>query len=160
MKGLSPGDVLEYSVRCRIAKPLIPGQFWAEYNFERNESVMKETLEISVPAAREIKFKNRGPAYVLATEGDRRIYRWTHSNPTPKNKDDEASATWKLVRGRKDPPDVLLSSFKSWDELGRWYESLQQERVKPSPEIAAKAAVLGRAHAPGELCGRKRSTSD
>jgi hypothetical protein len=112
VKGLSPGDVLEYSVRSRIAKPPIPGQFWAEYSFERNESVMNETLEISVPAAREIKFKNRGPGYVLSTEGDRRTYRWTHSNPNPKNKDDEAGATWKLARGGKEPSRCASEQFQ------------------------------------------------
>jgi len=29
-------------------------------------------------------------------------------------------------------PDLQLSSYQSWDEVGRWYASLQRDRVKPS----------------------------
>ena len=40
------------------------------------------------------------------------------------------------------PADVQISTFQSWAEVGQWYGSLQQERVKPTPEILAKAAEL------------------
>jgi tetratricopeptide (TPR) repeat protein len=40
------------------------------------------------------------------------------------------------------PPDVLVTSFRTWEEVGRWYEGLQQEKIQPSPEIKAKAEEL------------------
>jgi tetratricopeptide (TPR) repeat protein/transglutaminase-like putative cysteine protease len=143
VKGLTPGDVLEYSFRLTVTKPLVPDQFWMEYEFEHDQVVMLESLEVSVPAGREIKVKNRGPKYEMKDQGGRRIYRWTSSNPVRKEENDEdEGAAWKQARGQQDQPDVLLSSFRSWDEIGHWYDDLQRERVKPTTDIQAKAAEL------------------
>jgi tetratricopeptide (TPR) repeat protein len=35
-----------------------------------------------------------------------------------------------------------MSSFSSWDQVARWYDGLQEERVKPTAEITAKATEL------------------
>src|SRR5207302_7412605 len=40
------------------------------------------------------------------------------------------------------PPAIQISTFKSWEEVGRWWSGLEQERVAPTPEIRAKAAEL------------------
>src|SRR5439155_19949520 len=58
VKGLSPGDVLEYQFRSQLQKPLAPGQFWSEYNFVREGIALDEKLEVSVPRARAIKYKS------------------------------------------------------------------------------------------------------
>jgi len=78
---LRPGDVLEYKFVHTIASPLAPGQFWTSYSFAEKGIVLDETLEINVPKDRLIKLKTK-PGYDPKTtdEGDRRIYRWTHSN--------------------------------------------------------------------------------
>jgi tetratricopeptide (TPR) repeat protein len=143
VKGLATGDVLEYSVQVRGTKALIPGQFWVNYEFEHDEVVIEETLKISVPSERAIKLKNRGPKFQVSTEGNRRIYNWTYSNPKRKpDSENDEGVQWKQARGLQDQPDILVSSFTSWDEVGQWYEGLQRERVRPSPEIEAKAAEL------------------
>ena len=143
VKGLATGDVLEYSSRVSVTKPLVPGQFWVNYEFNHNQVVTDETLKISLPAERPIKIKNRGPEFQVRTEGNRRIYSWIYSNPKRKpDSDNDEGAEWKQARGLKDQPDILLSSFTSWDEVGQWYEGLERDRVKPTPEIQAKAAEL------------------
>jgi len=40
VKGLGPGDVLEYRVHWQRTKPLAPGQFWLEYNFAHDGIVL------------------------------------------------------------------------------------------------------------------------
>ncbi|HEX8810815.1 MAG TPA: tetratricopeptide repeat protein, partial [Terracidiphilus sp.] len=35
-----------------------------------------------------------------------------------------------------------ISSFQTWDEIGRWYWSLQQDRIEPTAAIRAKAEEL------------------
>ena len=143
VKGLATGDTLEYSVGVHVTKPLVPGQFWVNYEFEHDQVVIEETLKISVPEARAIKIKSRGPKFQVSAEGNRRTYSWAYSNPKRKaESEDDEGAEWKQARGLKDQPDVLFSSFNSWDEVGQWYESLQRERVKPTPDILAKAAEL------------------
>jgi Domain of Unknown Function with PDB structure (DUF3857) len=59
VKGLEPGDTLEYSARWQIDRSLIPGQFWTSYYFAKNSVVLDEQLEIDVPRGREIKLKSR-----------------------------------------------------------------------------------------------------
>jgi Domain of Unknown Function with PDB structure (DUF3857) len=45
VKGLV-GDILEYQAHWHTTKPLIPGQFWFQYNFQRDGIVLAERLEI------------------------------------------------------------------------------------------------------------------
>jgi len=145
VKGLGIGDVLEYKTVERITKPLAPGQFWLEYAFSRDFILLQEQLEVSVPRERAIKWKSPEAQPTISETGPYRIYTWTSSNLAQKNKEEkveQAKATWEQVRGRSPQPSVLVSSFQSWDELGRWYGGLQSERIKPTAEIQSKAAEL------------------
>jgi Transglutaminase-like superfamily/Domain of Unknown Function with PDB structure (DUF3857) len=129
--------------RLRVTKPLVPGQFWTAYEFAHDEVVNQEELEISIPAGRAVKIKNRGPKFQTIDQGGRRIYRWTYSNPKRKAENDtDKGGAWKQARGLQDQPDILFSSFASWDEVAQWYDELQRDRVKPTAEIQAKAAEL------------------
>ena len=131
---LRPGDVLEYQVVRTIVNPLAPNQFWANYNFIETGVVMDEKLEINVPKARHIKIKTkRGYDPKVTDEGDRRIYRWTHTH--------QASAK----RPKPDPdqpPMVQVSTFESWQDVGAWYAFLERSRRQPDAAIKAKAAEL------------------
>ena len=58
----------------------------------------------------------------VTDEGDRRIYRWTHSH----TKDDDQAAKGKKKAAKPDDeiPSVQLTTYKSWEELGAWYGAL------------------------------------
>jgi len=137
VKGLAVGDVLEYLVRYRIVKPEIPGQFWYEHSFITDGIVKDERLEISVPSEKYVKIVSPEFKPEIENQGGRRIYRWVHSN---------------LIREEKDPrqaprrippkPAVQLTTFASWEEVGRWYGELQKAPLEVTPAIQAKAAEL------------------
>src|SRR5437868_2094619 len=55
---LRPGDSLEYDIVVHTVKPLVPGQFWAEHNFQKEGVVLNESLQISVPAGKVLKVKS------------------------------------------------------------------------------------------------------
>ena len=146
VKGLSTGDVLEYQVTDHTTKPLASGQFWTSYRFTRDQIVLDEQLEISVPRDRAVKIKSATVQPEVSETGGYRVYTWhtqnlEHKDETNKKRETTEDAL-KQVRGRNPEPDVLLSSFASWSEVGRWYEDLQAERVKPTPEVSAKAGEL------------------
>jgi tetratricopeptide (TPR) repeat protein/transglutaminase-like putative cysteine protease len=148
VKGLSVGDVVEYKSVIRTTKPPAPGQFWTAYEFSHAQIVLDERLEIRIPREREVKLKSREIQPVVS-EGERyRIYSWRHVNlkrkDTANAKREAVEQLWKTSRGRLDTPDIELSSFLSWDQVGQWYETLQTERVKPTPEITAKALEITR----------------
>jgi tetratricopeptide (TPR) repeat protein len=146
VRGLSVGDVLEYRIEEHTTKPLAPGQFWTDYRFTHDQIVLDERLEIGVPHDRPLKIKSTSVQPAVSEAGGYRIYTWQNANLQHKDeKKEKREATeqqWQRARGRQPQPDVLISSFTSWEEVGRWYGGLQEERVKPTPEVTAKAAEL------------------
>jgi tetratricopeptide (TPR) repeat protein len=146
VKGLSVGDVLEFHVQWHAGTPLIPGQFWYAYNFSHDGIILQEQLRISVPWDRPVKWKSPDVKPGIAEEAARRVFTWTSSQlehkSSEQDKADQEQKLYQAARGQLPPADVQISTFQSWEEVGRWYGNLQQERVKPTPEILAKAAEL------------------
>lgn len=143
VKGLGKGDILEYAAQWHTTKPLTPGQFWFQYSFHHDGIVLNERLEIKVPRERGIKVKGPQAMQTVTTDAGSRTYAWTYSKLQGgmEIEDDQKKAT-EIALGRLPPPDVQISSFESWEEVGRWYWGLQKERVEPSAAIRAKAAEL------------------
>jgi tetratricopeptide (TPR) repeat protein len=147
--GLRPGDKLEYQFATTIHTPFAAGQFWAEHDFIKDAVVLNEELEINVPRARATKLKTaKDIKETVVDEGDRRVYRWVSSNLKRNDENDE-------IRGKKkeqhksnepEPPAVQLTTFASWEEVGRWYASLEKDRRVATPELRAKAAALIAGH--------------
>jgi tetratricopeptide (TPR) repeat protein len=145
VKGLAAGDVLEYQAHWHTTKPLAPGQFWFQYRFRGEGIVLDERVEVKVPADRAVKVKGPAASQRVVVESGARIYSWTQSRL--ENKSDPQGDEKKAIDsalGHTAAPDVEISSFQSWEEVGRWYWDLQKERIDPSPAIRAKAAELTR----------------
>lgn len=147
--GLRPGETLEYQITHVLHTALAPGHFWLEYDFIEGVIVLDELLEVSVPRERTLKLKTKpGAEPAVSEEGTRRIYRWKHANLKREEEDEDNPAAKKKKRRRKpEPPAVQLTTFQSWEEVGRWYAGLEQERVLPSDAIRTKAAELVRGRA-------------
>ncbi|MFZ0771522.1 MAG: DUF3857 domain-containing protein [Candidatus Sulfotelmatobacter sp.] len=147
--GLRPGDVLECSVVTTFHTPLAPGQFWMQHDFNRVSIVLDEQLEIDVPAERTVKLKNKpGLDPKIAEEKGRRIYRWTSSHLAAeddgkdKDRDKDREKTKKRKKKSEEVADVQLTTFASWEEVGRWYAGLEKDRRVPSKPVRAKADEL------------------
>ena len=131
VKGLGVGDILEFQIAESTTKPLAPGQFWTSYEFTHGQIVLDEQLQISVPRERSIKLKSSMVQPIISEAGDYRVYVWHSSNLQHKDetekKREATEKLWNQARGRTPRPDVLLSSFNSWEEVGRWYGGLQEK---------------------------------
>src|SRR5580658_6722192 len=76
--GLRPGEVLEYDIVTVIHTALAPGEFWADYEFDKNDINLDEEVDVDVPADRQIKLKNKpGMDPKISEEQGRRHYHWT-----------------------------------------------------------------------------------
>ncbi len=143
--GLRPGDVLEYRMVWTIHTPLAQNHFWVEHNFiKKGVIVLNDELTVNIPAAGKVKLKNEPEfAPTITDENDRRVYHWKHANLKPdsdeKDKDKEEEA-------EKEPeefhPDVQLTTFQSWDEVGQWYADLQKDRIVPDEKIKVKVEEI------------------
>ncbi len=143
VKGLEPGNTLEFSARWHLEKPLAKGQFWISYQFTKSSVVLDEQLEISIPREREVNLRSQTIQPTTREETGRRIYTWKTSNLESESAEKQKEVKgYDAIRGLLPAPDVLISSFRTWEEVGRWYESLQQEKIQPTPEVKAKAEEL------------------
>src|SRR5262245_45524021 len=139
--GLRPGDSLEYRVVWRITTPLAPNHFWFEHEFlKQNWIVLDERLEVDIPQDSAVKLKTEpGLDPIIKLQQGRRVYSWKHANLKRKEKDDEKESK-KEEPDEPKPPQVQMTTFKSWDEIGRWYAAMQRDRITPDDKIRAKAA--------------------
>jgi len=137
VKGLGVGDVLEYEVRYRVVNPEVAGQFWQEYSFTKTAISKDEHLEISVPASKYVKVVSPEFKAEITEENERRIYRWQNANLIVPEKDPN-----EIPRRIPPNPDVQVTTFKSWKEVGEWYGGLQKDPLEVTPAIQAKAAEL------------------
>jgi len=144
--GLRPGEVLEYDLVTVIHTALAAGQFWTEYEFDNSNIDLDETLDVDVPAGRTLKLKCKPGKDPTITEANgRRIYHWAGSH-LEREDDDKSKDKDKKKKKRHhaddDRPDIQLTTFESWEQIGRWYASLEKDRRAPSPEVRTKAEEL------------------
>jgi tetratricopeptide (TPR) repeat protein len=90
-----------------------------------------------------VRLKSQTIEPTTREENGRRTYTWKTSNPEGLSAQKQKEAqSYDAIRGLLPPPDVLISSFRTWEEVGRWYSGLQKEKIEPSPEVKAKAEEL------------------
>jgi len=94
-------------------------------------------LEISFPAGKSVKIVSPEFKPEISEEAGRRIYRWKHSNLIVKQQDPN-----EIPRRIPPNPDVQVTTFSSWEEVGKWYGDLQKPSLEVTPAIQAKAAEL------------------
>ncbi|HET9180048.1 MAG TPA: DUF3857 domain-containing protein [Terriglobia bacterium] len=135
VKALTPGSEVEYEARFQTFSPLIPGQFWLSYDFTKNSIILDEELEVNVPKDRALEVKSASIQPVVTEQGDRKVYLWKSSNL-------EDVTLPEHPAGQYPPPDVLLSSFDSWAQVGQWWASIENPQMAPTAAIRDKAAEL------------------
>ena len=154
--GLRPGDVLEYRIVWTIHTALAQNHFWVEHDFiKKGVIVLSDELTVNIPSAGKVKLKTEpGFEPSIKEQDGRKIYSWKHANLKPASEEDEEKekkGDEEEDKEEVDPeefhPDVQLTTFQSWDEVGQWYAGLQRDRIVPDERIKVKAEeiIKGRA---------------
>ena len=149
--GLRPGDTLEYHLVWTVQTPLAQNHFWAEHDFiKKGAIVLDDELTINIPSASKVKLKTEAGFEPAIKEQDgRRIYSWKHANLKPDSEEEDKDKD----KDSEDPeaeqqdtdevhPDVQMTTFQSWDEVGQWYAELQRDRVVPDEKIKLKVEEI------------------
>lgn len=140
VKSLAVGDVLELALRWKVHDAVAPGHFWYDDNFFHAGICLAEELTIDVPSSVAVKFSKVNPAPEIQEKNGRVMYTFHTSHL--KREEDEKIPGWEKNFYGAEPPEVRLSSFRSWEEVGAWYGGLQQARIAVTPGIRAKAEEL------------------
>ncbi len=140
---LSVGDTLEYQLHTDTVHPLVPGQFFMSWNSSKQVIALDDSFQVDVPRLRELHVKTaNGIANPeIHDQGDRRIYIW-HSSLTKLPDDSSNSDEKKKKKKPQEFPDVQISTFTNWEQVGDWYSSIEKPRAAVTDAIQAKAAEL------------------
>lgn len=141
VKALGVGDVLEAHVHWTVHDPIAPGHFWFDYSYFKGGICLDEKLDIDVPANVAVKVRNSDPQPLVHENAGRRVYAFATANPS---RPDETNKIpdWEKNSHGAPLPDVEISSFASWAEIGAWYGSLQVSKVAVTPDVKAKSEDL------------------
>jgi hypothetical protein len=80
VKGLGVGDTLEYQMTLRTLQPDVPGQFWLEYTFEKDQIILDEQLDLDLPADKPVTVASADVQPTVTTTAGRKLYHWASSN--------------------------------------------------------------------------------
>jgi hypothetical protein len=136
VRGLSVGDTLEYQIMLRTIKPDVPGQFWLEYSFEKDLIILDEQLDLDIPADKQVTVASADVQPTTTTANGRKLYHWSSSNLARPDPDAPPKSQKKIK------PSVQVTTFKSWEEVGAWYDALQKTAVVVTPPIKVRADLL------------------
>lgn len=147
VRGLRPGDVLEYHVVWHVHTAVAQNNFWLEEDFSNPASLifLDNQLEVNIPRDSKVKLKTaKGMDPVIREQDDRRIYSWKYTNLKREEKDEKAEAARKKSDDDDDPksPQIQMTTFQNWDEVGQWYAGLERERIVPNDAVRAKTQEL------------------
>ncbi len=136
---LQRGDVIELDYRITPATHLNPyGDYFGGLVAFR--STLPEQLQryvLITPARRKFNIVARRMPAAAVSEGDgKRIYRWELHNSAALPDEARGPSLTAIA------PWVHISTFASWDELGRWYAQLIQPQLVLDPALREVAARL------------------
>jgi tetratricopeptide (TPR) repeat protein len=127
---LETGDSVEFEAVRRVATWIKPGDFWFGHQARTGVRVLSEIVVLDLPADRKVAFYESS-AGTVENSGGRRIERWQLSNLQTEEKSLEQKR-----------PVFMVSSLLTWDAVGQWLHSLNDEASAPTAEIKALAAKL------------------
>jgi Domain of Unknown Function with PDB structure (DUF3857) len=112
--GLQEGDTLEYRVITTTTKAPLAPDFWLEHTFTKSGQALEEKYSLEVPKSREIKFQtNLAPTEKAESEASgMEIYQW---DIRTEGRNGERETEESL----ESKPDVVLTTFQSWEQLGK-----------------------------------------
>jgi hypothetical protein len=141
VKALGSGDVLEYHIVWTVHDAVAPGHFWISDNSVRDAICLDEQIDVDVPKDMPIKFSSGAITPTIKDEGARRVY--TLHNTNLVRAKDEREGAWEKGIGNAAPPVIELSSFQSWEEVGKWFGGLVAPQIQLTPVNSGEG---GRTH--------------
>ncbi|MCU0692443.1 MAG: DUF3857 domain-containing protein, partial [Polyangiaceae bacterium] len=140
---LEVGDVVE--LRYRV-EDTTPDNAFADYfgevaYLQSSEPLRNAKYVIIAPSSRPLYFHVSpipGLKRTDRTQGDTHIYQFTAADVAPLAGEPK-TAPWGELLGH-----VHASTYKSWNEVGRWYWGLAKEQINPDDEVRRKAEELTR----------------
>lgn len=153
---LAVGDTVAYETETIRHAPFLAGHFWDEHTFQDDVVSESEVFTIDYPTSLAVAVKVRGglEANERREEAGGRLRRsWTRRVQEVREppRAEMIERFIRAVRGRLNPPDVQVSTFKTWDSVASWYAGLAGPAEMPDSALRARARALAGGDAGGQL---------
>jgi tetratricopeptide (TPR) repeat protein/transglutaminase-like putative cysteine protease len=148
--GLEPGDRLSARIVLRH-RPITPGTTFTRLAINPLLGDPEQVVELDLPRDSPVRVRLREQLKAtwedLPARADRQVRRLRLRVPQP---DYGSKGPTAAERAARQAPDLVLSSFASWDEVSRWWWALSKDRMTPDGKVreaARPAAARGTAAA-------------
>jgi tetratricopeptide (TPR) repeat protein len=129
---LEVGDVIEVKWTVRGKNPEYQGHFFTRYNFgDDTYPVVEDEMRVRLPADRPLKYATMGGKLdpVISEANGLRTYHWRATNRGQLPQDENLPSKEDLRL------QVACSTFSSWEEVGKWKQSLRADCWECTPEV-------------------------
>lgn len=138
---LEPGDVVEVQYRVEdVAQRNAFADYFGEVAYmQSTEPVTQAEYVLMTPKLRTFYFNEPripGLQHTVEERGNVRIFRFLLRDATAMVQEPQ-QPPWAEVLGH-----VHVSTYKSWDEMGRWYWGLVKDQFVPDDEVRRRAETL------------------
>ncbi len=138
---LEPGDVVEIQYRV---EDIAPRNAFADYfgeviYMQSGEPIARSEYVLLTPKSRTFYFNDpHVPGLEKTTEErpDLRVFHFLAKN-VPALEQENVQPPWAEVLGH-----VSVSTYRSWDDMGRWYWGLVKDQFVPDDEVRRRAEAL------------------
>jgi transglutaminase-like putative cysteine protease/Flp pilus assembly protein TadD len=138
---IEPGDVVELQYRV---EDVAPRNAFADYfgevvRMQGIEPIARSEYVLLTPKSRTFYFNEPhvpGLERTVEERGDERVFRFVALN-LPAVTQEALQPPWDEVLGH-----VHVSTYRSWDEMGRWYWGLVKDQFVPDDEVRRRAEAL------------------
>jgi transglutaminase-like putative cysteine protease len=130
---VSANDTLVFTLTRRQKEAIFPGQFFDAEIYPRLTAWDEVRDSITVPKSLPLSIESHALTTERKFDGDKVVYLWKYSAPTPLSK--EVAALAPIDR----EPRFFASTFKNYDELGHAYAALAAPKAAVTPKIRALA---------------------
>jgi len=138
---LAPGDVVELQYRVEdVATRNEYADYFGEVKYmQAGENIAHSEYVLITPTSRTFYFnKPKVPGIQSTTKvvGDNRVYRFTAEN-VPSIDPEPLQPPYSELLGH-----VHVSTYKSWDDMGRWYWGLVKDQFVADEEVRRRVAEV------------------
>lgn len=137
---LGVGDSVYVRYRIAEKEPMFPGQFSLAVPFSPYAPYEKASVTVRLPKDMKVLTESHKLEAAAPSESEgKRVLEWRYANPKPRSySEDEDSGLWE----RSEYPNVLVSTFDSYEAIAKAYGDRALPKAQPTPRIRELAAQI------------------
>ncbi len=138
LSGVAPNTIVDFSYTMEGTKPVVPGDFWAQWAMGTGHVTRRSRFIVDVPASLTPRIQERNVHFarlVTQTKG-RRVYVWAASDvprPSPEPFAPDTSALY---------PQISIAAPITWQGIASWYAGLTHKRYKLTPALVQQLSTI------------------